>query len=93
VALQPGEPVEDVTAAALSDGITEVPVTDIPFIDASGHPSLEARLWLAELLADAERRGLGRLIVDFEPAPGEELRAADFIEARGSWLADRDDPA
>jgi hypothetical protein len=51
------------------------------------HPSIEARLWFAELLADAERRGLGVLVVDFEPTPGEELRAADFIERRGEWLA------
>jgi hypothetical protein len=49
------------------------------------HPSIEARLWLAELLADAERRGLGVLVVDFEAAPGCEEQAATFIEQRTAW--------
>jgi hypothetical protein len=62
-------------------------VTDIPSVGASDGPTIEARLWLAELLADAERRGLGWLLVDFHPAPGREEQAATFVEQRGEWLA------
>jgi hypothetical protein len=57
-----------------------------------GPASIEGRLWLAELLAEAERRGLGVLVVDFVPTPGEELRAADFIERRGEWLSEDHPP-
>jgi hypothetical protein len=56
-----------------------------------GPSSIEARLWFAQLLAEAERRGLGVLVVDFEPTPGRELQAAEFIEQRGEWLS-RDHP-
>jgi hypothetical protein len=51
-------------------------------VTADPDPTLLARLEFVELLAEAERRGLGMLVVDFIADPGREEEAASFIEQR-----------
>jgi hypothetical protein len=48
---------------------------------------LEWRAVLAEVMADAERRGLGRMVVGFTAVPGMGVEAEEYIAARCAHLA------
>lgn len=47
------------------------------------------RLILAELFGEAESKGLGTLHVGFTATPGMENEAADYIERRTEFVAQR----
>ena len=49
---------------------------------------IEWRELLAEVFAEAERKGLGRFEPGFTATPGREDDAADFIERRCAHLAE-----
>lgn len=50
---------------------------------------IECRLIMCELFGEAEVKGLGTLHIGFTATPGREDEAADYIDARVDFIADR----